>query len=48
MGKGVLKDPAALVEYFLRNKVLFVFSLIYLVVVVFIIGKLNSERRKRW
>jgi len=48
VGKGVLKDPAALVEYFLRNKVLFVFSLIYLVVVVFIIGKLNSERRKRW
>ncbi|MFH1413367.1 MAG: VTT domain-containing protein [Candidatus Omnitrophota bacterium] len=48
VGRGVLNDPSALMEYFLHNKVLLVFSLIYLVVAVAIIGKLNSERRKRW
>lgn len=48
VGKNIFKDPYALVEYFLSNKNLFLFSLVYIVVVITVAIKINIERRKKW
>ena len=42
-GRGIFKNPQALVDYLSLNKAAFAFSFIYLVLVVFVVIKLKRE-----
>jgi uncharacterized membrane protein YdjX (TVP38/TMEM64 family) len=46
VGKSVLDNPYALVEYFLNNKALLLFSLIYIILVVMVVLKINPAPSK--
>ena len=43
VGKSVLDNPYALVEYFLNNKALLLFSLIYIILVIMVVVKIKAR-----
>lgn len=43
VGKNILNNPYALVEYFLNNKPLLLFSLIYIILVIMVVLKMKTK-----
>lgn len=43
VGKSIFNNPYALVEYFLMNKTLFMFSLFYLMLIIFLAARLKFK-----
>jgi len=43
VGKAVFNNPYALIEYLLANKVLFIFSLMYLILIIFVAFKIKAK-----
>ena len=43
VGKNIITNPTALVEYFLQNKALLLFSLVYLLLIILVILKIEEK-----
>jgi uncharacterized membrane protein YdjX (TVP38/TMEM64 family) len=43
VGKNIFRDPSVLVDYFLRNQALMMFSFIYLILAISVIIKINHK-----
>lgn len=43
VGKNIINNPSALVEYFLHNKTLLLFSLVYLLLIILVVLKIEEK-----